>query len=696
MIQVFIDETQTNYLDADGLPIALSFQIDDPDNPGAISGAYSKRNLTLPADKKTVGIFGAWEDGSDNKAGAANRKAARIDADGVSVFRGFAQLEEVPAVGDTYRRKAESYKVALIGNNAGWFAKLQSILIRDVVRGYVTGQDFTEAWAATKTNATPGTDKYGLFLARVKDWSSTSGVKYTDHSFFAFVVPMITEAFRLAGYKVASEFFATAEAKRYIHILSARPFPEDYGRKFEAYVEDANNPQALPNVIGGGSPALIKITGTAVEDDMFGRYDPATGFYTVAFSGHYTLTWGGKAENFYIVLDNALGLVVGSTLTPGSPLATQSVFLTAGQQIGLFGAGGAGATAGRSIFGIKPAFEFGENYTIDLGIFTDGSWTAADMLLGFGAAFNLQFDTNVDAYTVRIEPADSYITGGAITQGYYTSTREDFTRKIDLKKTASYKAINSVREKYRLQWLTDSADTNADDLERQSDMKLYDARYPFPDGRFAEGETVQEVKYWAKTVMYRANEIRHSTSVVVPILPLLQTAKLNERDSNDDLILITKAEVTEPRILYFAGRRAGLDGYVKLSGAGAAYDFPAAWFVNYSDQTGASPSLSFATEPTDIGEPVPGLMSRFHLQSIARKQVGRMAEEWVMWKALDIVNLNFRTKILINGATYILKRVDGYRPGNNGSVKTLLEFDTAPETARVSTIENPDIRGIIQ
>lgn len=696
MIQFFIDETKINYLEAEGLPIALSLQIDDPDNPGAIAGTYSKRTVTVPSDKTTIGIFGAWEDGSDNTSEAAHRKAARIEVDGDSVFRGFAQLDEVPAGGDPYRRRASAYKLALIGNNAGWFAKMQSILVRDLVAAYIVDQEFTEVWAADYLNADPDVDKWGLFLGRVKDWSETDGIKYTDLSFFAFIVPLIREAFRLAGYTVASDFFETDEAKRYIHALPARPYSEDYVRQFEIYLEDVDNTTSIPNIFGGGSPALIILGGTAVYDNINDHYNTTTGFYTVPYSGHYTLTWGGEGTNFYIILDDSLGLIVGSTLTPGTPLATQTVFLTAGQQIGLYAAGPIGATAGRSTFGIKPAFEFGENYTIDLTVFCSAEWTAADMLLGFGQAFNLQFDTDTDAYKVTIEPADGYYSGGTFYEGYYQRTRSDITPKIDLKKTASYKAVNSIREKYRLKWQADSSDANIDGLEQAADLKLYDGRYPFPAGRFQEGETEQEIKYWSKTVMYRANEIRHDSSDVVPILPLLQSSKLNDTDSAGDIIPVTTAEEISPRILYFAGRRAGLDGYVTLSGSGDPFDFPAAWFAPYTDATGLQPSLAFSNEPTDIGEPVKGLMARFHLYKLARLQTGRLVEEWVLWRSSDIVNLNFRHRVLINGASYLLKKIDGYIPGKTGSIKTLLEYDAQPETARISDIENPDVRGLVQ
>lgn len=63
-----------------------------------------------------------------------------------------------------------------------------------------------------------------------------------------------------------------------------------------------------------------------------------------------------------------------------------------------------------------------------------------------------------------------------------------------------------------------------------------------------------------------------------------------------------------PRLLYFAGRRSGDDGYIRIynemSSATSAYDFPAAWQVNYNDSSGVDWSLSFADEMTNYGQTV--------------------------------------------------------------------------------------------
>lgn len=687
-VVVKIDGVSLPYTGANDLPVGITYAIDDPDAPGTVSGTRGERNIVIPATKEAQGIYGEFVQGGRWKPSARHRKPARIEVDGLPVFRGTAQLAEVNGGAGVSGRAPVGYKAALIGNNGAWFAAFQAMKLSDVVHTYVEGEDFTEVWAAAHVDADPDADKYGLILAKLRDFETATEVKYSEHTLFVFVRAVLRDAFAAAGYTFQSDYFDSEEGKRWIHALPARPISEDFTAGLVLYMEDENNTTPLSTL--GGAPTLIKIQGTASANNAGLFYDPLTGFYTVQFSGHYTLTYGGSGDenNAYFVLDDALNNVGLISWPLGEVKQSVTVFLTQGQLIGLYGGGPIGATAKRSLFAITPAFEFGENYTIDLGLLCGPDWTLDQFYLGLVAVFNLQTTTDNDAGVVRCEPSDAYRTAGTRVQGFYLENdREDITGRVDLGRVAAYKADYKMKQYYGLEWATDSGDENAEALEQTAKIKTYGARYDF-GVEFAEGEDGRTVPYFVKTVHYKADNLRHPDSGVTPQLPIFQKALLSSA--------VTKAVETEPRLLYYAGRRGGADGYVRVAGSVTPYDYPAAFMVNYNDDgTQADPSLSFAMETTDLGHTVDGLLIRFHFQELARRQRGTLAEEWVFWRAHHIMNLSFRRKYLINGAAWLLKRIETWVPGASGATKTILQRDEAPTVDDTLNIVNTALRGII-
>lgn len=672
---------------------ALTYELDDIE--GGTTGSRSERAVNVVADKTVGIIFAPLSDATRVLANVPGRKPARLEADGVHVFAGQAQLLEATAPGTTYGRRDGVLRLALLGNNAAWFPQIAKMRIADIVRPYITGETFTTAFCAANDNADPTTDKWGLFLARTVAPAVPTEVQRLELSFFAFIAPLLREAFRLAGYHIDSDFLDSEEGRRYILPLPARPVGTDFFAEMSIYVGDKNNPTALPSALGGGNPALIILAGDAANTDTGDNYDNTTGLYTVPFSGHYIIQVGGKPFNFYAPFTDALGVIfAGGTLYPGSTHHSERVFLTAGQLIGLFGAGLPGATAGQSYMSITPDFKFGENYTIDLSMFAPSDWLVGDMLQGLAAIFGLVFDTDVQAGRVRIEPRDRFtatLDDGTIESqgGFYSDEQPvDWSSKRDTSKTAEGRLL-ATKSISRLQYDADGSDETMQSMDTSVDLRFAAAQYLFPADRFDSGEVLKTVPFFKKTAMGRAPEAQHENSQLVPVLPILHRAKYPLYD--------TEPTDTEPRILYFAGRRLGKDGYMNLmlTPGLSLYDFPAAWFVPYNQAATANePSLSFANEPSALGILVPGVTRRYHLQRLKRQEVGLLLEEYMLLGAADIHALDFRRRIHITGSTYILRRVEAYRPGASKSTKVLLESDVAPSEADASKINSSKVNGL--
>jgi len=692
--EIYIDNQLVNQIEGDQ-PMSLTYRIDAQESPGTISGYFAKRPIRIPADKQARAIFGDWVDG-DQKAGAVNRKPCRIDVDGVSVFRGVAQLDTVFTGNGSFRRRSEQFELVLTANNAAWFGQMKTILIRDIVQTYIpAGTIWNDTFVAANDNKVPASSAWCLFLGKVQDWSNPDTIEYTDLTFGVFITQLITKAFALAGFAVDSTWFTHDEVQRYILPLPSRPFPVEFGAAWEMRIKDGTNPQTIA---AGAGPVVILLTGDQEYFDPSVLYDFGTGEYTVQYGGEYEVTYGffntsGDAcyatNNTTVTTTPIVGSAFGEYLE-----ATEKVFFAAGDKVVLkvINGGSVAITPQIFTFIIKPAFEFKAGYEINLGVQTPGTWTMADLILGFSRAFNLQFFTNVETGRVRIEPEDGYYMGTTYSEGFYQdSTRLDFTAKIDLAKKAEHKAVNEQAARLGLRWATDSGDENAQQVDRDSMLPSFAGAYNYPVDRFQEGEEVVTVPFFFKSIMYNATEIKHPVfgAAKTPLLPILQKTLVGG-DS------VPAGEDTGPRILYYAGRRAGLDGYV-ARGLGSPYDYPAAWFFNYNDAAGNSPSLSFSDEtPNAYGSATLGLMARYWLQRIGRVEWGETVKEWIFWRTNDILNLDFRKKLLIDGRTYLLKEIDGYLPGYTGSRKTILEADYILPTTRSSAIENTNIQGLLR
>lgn len=670
--------------DAQGTPVAVNFQIDDIEGGGSVAGSYASRTVTIPATKDAGEVFAGWQQGRVGQF--ADKLPARVEVEGTVILQGTAQLEEVVMADGIHGREAAAYKVALFGNNAAWFEQLKGISLSEVVTPFITGQTFTNAFISLNDNADPDTQNWGLFLARCKDWQFADRIERIDLSFFVFIAPVIREAFRRVGYHLDSDFLDTPEGKRYIHPLPARPYSAEYMRRFEVFMEDEDNLTSLPVY---PNFTAVNVSGNLTNDNAFNRYNTVLGFYTVGFSGHYTLSASGlQAVTLRFTDGNGNPITAEANF-----LLSETVFLNAGDTIVLQAAAPvSGGVADYIYISIKPSFEFNLNYTIDLGALCAPSWNVADILLGLVQAFNLRVDTDVERGRVRIEPADAYITGGVRKDGFYRRPNPiDVSNRVDLLKPASVLADNKKKRRTKFEWKADGADENIKSLDKSANLPSGSARFTMSATRYQDGTETKEVNYFAKTLMYRASEIKNDLSSKIPVIPLLQPSELNKRDSAGVLIPVLAIPELEPRILYFAGRRNGLDGRVNLQlGPGlSTYDFPAAWFVCYPDHT--QPSLSFAEEQSDLNETCAGLLSRFHLQDQYRRALGRTVEESIFWNAAEIAALDFRRGVHLRGQHFLLKKIEAYRPGTDRATKTILEAD-APPIADNNQIENTPIK----
>jgi hypothetical protein len=130
MIKLFIGGQEVD-LNQNEVNVTIDYSIENIEL-GNISGAHSKRNVTLPATKTNVNIFQNITDAGAIVTNSYKLLSARLEADGVPILTGKARLEgaDLQAINSGFL--ASNFKVSLIGNNADWFADVGNTLVRDL------------------------------------------------------------------------------------------------------------------------------------------------------------------------------------------------------------------------------------------------------------------------------------------------------------------------------------------------------------------------------------------------------------------------------------------------------------------------------------------------------------------------------------------------------------------------------------
>lgn len=688
LLELYIDGQRVNYRERQGFPLSLTMSIADAEDPSKVSGAHSKRQVSLPGDSETERLFEEWTTAGRQNPGAGRQKPARIEVNGLPIFVGVAQLDEATAAGARYHRVGNEYKVGLFGNNASWFDAVKDRKISSF--GLIPEHTLDDATVSANDNPTPGEDDWGYCLIRTRDWVTPGEVALTELSPFMFLAPMIKKAFALTGYKIVSDFFEGEEFKRRILPVPFRAISEDVLQRLFLYVEDVDN----PTTINSSTVTHITIEGDYALVDAGGNYNTATGFYTVAASGEYNVTVIGRVNYFFALRKNAsnANILVQSLGVNNDPVSA-IVTLQAGDTVDLVALSLVFTECPIVHMTIEPAFDFEDGNTINFPLYANPEWVMGDLLQGVTQAYGLQWDTDPDSYTVRVEPRDSHVTTKrdpdekAVADGFFHSTeRDDLTPRIDLSKEAEIKNLSNIKERYALAWKTDGGDANQEPLDSTDEVKFLNARYNFPAGRYQSGTTENENKFFAKTIHLLDESIKHSSSDIIPQIPVMQSQPYGEAQAERGDF--------EPRMLHFAGRRGGLDGYVKLAD-GSAYDYPAAFMVNYNDTDGFDPSLSFNTERLRNNQTVPGLLQRFHLQHLKRLEVSKQITEYIRWNEVDVLRLDFRRKVLLYNELYLLQSINGYKPLRDDTTETILLLDAIPEPGDVNKISGTTTRAYL-
>ena len=699
MIKLFIGGQEVD-LNQEEVNVTIDYSIENIEL-GNISGAHSKRNVTLPATKTNVNIFQNITDPGAIITNAYKLLSARLEVDGVPILTGKARLEgaDLQAINSGFI--ASNFKVSLIGNNADWFADVGNTLVRSL------GWDDIEVSETTvKTNYNPTTAEHCFILMKWKAWENEDYITNNEMTPAIFIWQILEKAFRTKGYELNS-IFKTDPFNRLI-IPMGLNLGADYLKDFVNLKASIPSPSLIDNITNP-SPVLITFTDetTSPNFDTGGNY--SSGIYTVPITATYTLKAELNIGNSIIIPDPLAELLVGweinGTFAEGEDLSQETnfndsvsiefltdlvegdtvKFVVKHSNVGFL----MGLNGSIEITGSKAIFESGR--TFDLQYVIPITWYVRDIISDLTTIFNLAWETDVLNKKVYAYPKDDYTiryranSTGAISlttfDGFFTgSNKYDLnTRDID---GSEFKILDGYKSSQVLAWATDDDTTNKE--EERRGVNIYSGGYNFPTDRFENGVEFIYTKFFAKTIHISDVAIT-SGGVYGAQIPLV---------FGDDYNTVTDAEPNynlAPRLLYYAGRRSGLDGYVRLydenSSASSAFDFPAAFMVNYNDPSGGDFNLSFSDEVTNYSNVMQGIFKTFHLQSYKRIELGKVYTTFAKWKPKDITQLSFRRKGIIGSSNFIIQSLE-YNPKSNSPAKTVLLYDEKPNVTDLTKVSN--------
>lgn len=684
------------------VPFSTVYQVGDS---GRVLTSAAKRSVALPSTSTNRQIFENWPN-SVLTSSNSEFKPFDYKVGGVTVFRGRCQLVSASTRSNGYGFETRQYKVDLYGNNADWFLQLDGLKMSDLDYTDLTLDESTVSGAWSVNSFDDGQD-IAFCLVKFKEWNVSGQIDFDELTGFIWVKTLVNKIFGRIGYSVQSDFFDSGNFKRLIHLLP----PVD--RYPDAFSQDRINVQ-----VDGTMSVLLSTPvfqrfdfSTQSQTPTFANpFDLATDIYTVPYSGFYEFT--GILSIATASADYACAIQVQDantgailfTVPTGNGAAlnlsgnqtfsvTSDVFqLNEGQEIEALL-----ITVGVDIAPSNISFRLyarGEAYYERNGVFAPkyliGDGRVVDFLRGLQHMFNLRFEADPLAQTVRIEPADTYRyqqARGAIVdelrEGFY-SAEEDRTEDLD---TTEGEIFSRLDRDGIIELCYISDDENTEALETDEPLGFLSARFNFGEEKFSQQTERTENPYFAKTLCTVDNSIALNGSTA-PQIPLIYPQNYVELpDANEAEYSI------RPRILYFGGTESLRDGEVNWAFNPPTNGYPFAFMVNYRDSRDFS--LSFADEQVD-GLQVEGLLRAFYLTDLVRQQRAVAPEIALFWSKLDILNLSFRNKIKLLGQRYILQKLDGYRALDNRPTKTVLLLDVVPEQSDTDRIESTTLTSLIQ
>lgn len=657
---------------------------------GVTSGAYGKRSIKLPYTKKNAAVFQQWA-APMQVEDAQYHLIARpcyIAINGITTFKGMAQLNGIDLIGKRSQRQGVSISVDLIGNNAVWIEEAKTKRVRDL-GWYDADHRLTDVGVTAGITASDADiDTYGYTLIKFKEWANPNHVLIDEFTNFLFVKHMVKKFFDLYGYTIQGNFFETDFAKRLIIPVPINPDTSEYSAR-----------HIMKGAFTTPQPFLVPDFTGAISVDPSSHYTPAQLGYYLDDVGTFTVTLKVTVTSVTVGAGAAeIGCFIGTT-TPFVVGTVSTTPFPSGLGVGVFystvdiqvTAADLGQYLIPTVAWLPAVFDyFAEIEIIYLKQYLIGasiqfaeiipkSWVISDLFKGLSECFNLIFDTDPEAQTVLIECRDDWYETQRLPTpqkvfhtGYYGATQKDRSLLRDFTKEAQINFDTPFRW-YAQSYKVD--DPTVEALNATTVPKIYENISHLNEVGFGTEEV--ENSFFATTIHNPEPDIISPTSTVTPIVPMVYGVNHLTETTTDGGYNET------PRLLFWAGQNA-IYGAINVDFSGVITDtlLPCSFVFNAGDVSGGfDPCLAYSDQRLNNGNIATGLSNVFYPKEIARISQFYTLTEYVLLSIIDIVNFKFNEIWYIDGVKYIPTKIE-YNPLGTAA-KVVLRPDadlTLPES----------------
>lgn len=690
-IEIYIDGQLADY---DKVDLSFVYSVEDDDSL-SVSGSYSKRSIKLPATKRNNRIFGnAIElQQPQNLNTKLLSLPSRIIVDGLPIFIGHAQVDKA-----TINKYAKTYEVIFLADNSDWIEQLRDVGMDDIPMPTTlqyTPSNVMNNYAAFR----PSSDGFCFFLPKVAEWASTTGQVSVEELYPAIYLEyIIRKAFSNIEYTINSSFFNTKYFKSLIVPVLARNYDTKWARN-KTYVQllsinTAFNQTAQVfyyyakwNTIyapGIGSDSIEQTpTSTVFHPQLNGKY---------RFSGTLNFVGGTGTKPFYVIRNG----VFNNTFQYRTDKFACKIDCFIGDYIEFWfnGVNVTSIISGSLVIeyiGQQDSIPNVPNVTISNIVGTGApiyeinqlcaKWKVLDIIADIQKIFNLVFVSDPNKREVTIEPRDywvayanNYFDNGT---GLYTDNK-DITDKLDISKEVQYEYNPDADRYIEFNWKDDDPTCKAYEEEREG-VKLYSHKYDRGE-RFTKQTKEINLGFFSKCFHIQDSEINPEKSNQEKFYQLPLLYYKNWFDGNREKTPNFDNQTAYLLFHYGAHNPQGAGNVpIKIydKANNVTYNFiPLAWMVWYNDnqiQTLGTyfPHLSFSKEGYTYS-----LITSFHDRDLERQAQNVRVEGYIDWSNIDIFNLDFKRKYVINQVPYILKKIDGYNPATGTTTKTVLQIDS--------------------
>ena len=637
---------------------------------GVTSGAYGKRSIKLPYTKKNAAVFQQWA-APMQVEDAQYHLIARpcyIAINGITTFKGMAQLNGIDLIGKRSQRQGVSISVDLIGNNAVWIEEAKTKRVRDL-GWYDADHRLTDVGVTAGITASDADiDTYGYTLIKFKEWANPNHVLIDEFTNFLFVKHMVKKFFDLYGYTIQGNFFETDFAKRLIIPVPINPDTSEYSAR-----------HIMKGAFTTPQPFLVPDFTGAISVDPSSHYTPAQLGYYLDDVGTFTVTLKVTVTSVTVGAGAAeIGCFIGTT-TPFVVGTVSTTPFPSGLGVGVFystvdiqvTAADLGQYLIPTVAWLPAVFDyFAEIEIIYLKQYLIGasiqfaeiipkSWVIADLFKGLSECFNLVFDTDPEAQTVLIECRDDWYETQRLPTpqkvfhaGYYGATQKDRSLLRDFTKEAQISFDTPFRW-YAQSYKAD--DPTVEALNATTVPKIYENISHLNEVGIGTEEA--ENSLFATTIHNPEPDIISPTSAVTPIVPMVYGVNHLTETTTDGSYNET------PRLLFWAGQNA-IYGAINVDFSGVITDtlLPCSFVFNAGDVSGGfDPCLAYSDQRLNNGNVATGLSNVFYPKEIARISQFYTLTEYILLSIIDIVNFKFNEIWYIDGVKYIPTKIE-YNP----------------------------------